>query len=157
MKRTLFLFLYLIGFLSQSFGQDRRPNVIVILGDDVGYADVGFHEVVADDVNTPNLDRLAKSGVVFTSGYSASPVCSNSRLALSTGRYPQRWGAYYYGEGGFPTDEYSIAEMMRQAGYRTMKVGKTHLNRGPKSDPMLHGVRSLAGIQTALLGFLSVE
>lgn len=118
---------------------NARPNVIVILADDLGYADVGFHDVVADGVTTPNLDRLAASGVVFRNAYAAAPVCSNSRLALSTGRYQHRWGAYYYGEGGLPSTETTLAEMMREAGYRTMKVGKTHLNNGPKSDPMKHG------------------
>ncbi len=117
----------------------QPPNVIVIVADDVGYADVGFHDTVAEGVCTPNLDDLAKSGVVFRNAFSSSPVCSNSRLSLSTGRYAQRWGAYYYGQGGLPTDETTIAEMMRQAGYRTMKVGKTHLNGGPKELPTKHG------------------
>ncbi|WP_111708188.1 sulfatase family protein [Lutibacter citreus] len=116
-----------------------KPNVIVILADDVGYADVGFQKDVQPDVQTPNLDKLAENGVVFRNAYAGSPVCSNSRLALSTGRYQQRWGAYYYGQGGLPSNEYTIAEMMKEAGYKTMKVGKTHLNNGPKSDPMKHG------------------
>lgn len=120
-------------------GGASKPNVIVILADDLGYADVGFHDVVADGVCTPNLDRLAASGVVFRNAYAGSPVCSNSRLALSTGRYQHRWGAYYYGEGGMPSSESTIAEMMREAGYRTMKVGKTHMNNGPKENPMKHG------------------
>lgn len=120
-------------------GAAERPNVIVIVADDIGYGDVGFHDVVADGVVTPNLDRLANGGVVFEEAYAASPICSNSRLSLVTGRYAQRWGAYYYGDGGLPSDENTIAEMMKEAGYRTMKVGKTHLNGGPKEDPMKHG------------------
>ncbi|MDB4474685.1 sulfatase-like hydrolase/transferase [Opitutaceae bacterium] len=116
-----------------------QPNVIVIVADDIGYGDVGFHDVVADGVVTPHLDRLAASGAVFEEAYAASPICSNSRLSLVTGRYAQRWGAYYYGDGGLPSDETTIAEMMKEAGYRTMKVGKTHLNGGPKEDPMKHG------------------
>ncbi|MBK1875776.1 sulfatase family protein [Pelagicoccus mobilis] len=122
-----------------------RPNVIVIVADDLGYADVGFHDVVAEDIHTPNLDRLANSGVVFRNAYASSPICSNSRLAMTTGRYQQRWGAYYYGQGGMPTTEFSIAEMMKEAGYRTKKVGKTHLNNGPKQDPMKHGFDSWIG------------
>ena len=62
---------------------NTRPNIIVILADDLGYADVGFHEVVADGVKTPNLDRLADSGTIFTNAYSGSCICSSSRLALS--------------------------------------------------------------------------
>ncbi len=123
----------------------EKPNVIVIVADDIGYGDVGFHDVVADGVVTPNLDQLAQRGAVFEEAYAASPICSNSRLSLVTGRYAQRWGAYYYGDGGLPNDEHTIAEMMREAGYRTMKVGKTHLNGGPKEDPMKHGFDHFLG------------
>lgn len=123
------------------------PNVIVILADDLGYADVGFHEGVADGVCTPNLDQLAAGGIVFRNAYSSSAVCSNSRLSLSTGRYAQRWGGYYYGEGGLPSNEYTIAEMMREAGYRTMKVGKTHMNNGPKAPPTQHGFEHSLGFR----------
>jgi arylsulfatase B len=129
----------LLAMLIATTAYAQKPNVIVILADDVGYADVGFHDVVAEGVCTPNLDKLADSGVVFRNAYSSSPVCSNSRLALTTGRYAQRWGAYYYGQGGLPTSEGTIAEMMREAGYRTMKVGKTHLNGGPKENPTKQG------------------
>jgi len=135
---------------SLATAQDK-PNVIVIVADDLGYADVGFHDVVADGVNTPNIDKLADSGVIFHNAYSSSPVCSNSRLALSTGRYQQRWGAYYYGDGGLPSTENTIAEMMREAGYRTMKVGKTHLNKGPKEDPMKHGFDNYFGVNICAL------
>ena len=125
-----------------------KPNVIVILADDLGYADVGFHDVVAPDgVCTPNLDSLAKTGAIFRNAYSTSPVCSNSRLGLSTGRYQHRWGAYYYGDGGMPTKEQTIAEMMKEAGYVTMKVGKTHLNYGPKRHPLKHGFDHYLGFE----------
>jgi len=125
-----------------------KPNVIVILADDLGYADVGFHDVVAPDgVCTPNIDSLAKTGAIFHNAYSTSPVCSNSRLGLSTGRYQHRWGAYYYGQGGMPTKEQTIAEMMKEAGYVTMKVGKTHLNYGPKRHPLKHGFDHYLGFE----------
>lgn len=130
----------LLAALDQS-----RPNIIVILADDLGYADVGFHDVVADGVYTPNLDKLANSGVVFRNAYSSSPICSGARLALSTGRYPQRWGGYYYGQGGLPTAENTLAEMLREGGYRTMKVGKTHMNFGPKALPTKHGFEQSLG------------
>ncbi|MEM0969996.1 MAG: sulfatase-like hydrolase/transferase [Verrucomicrobiota bacterium] len=147
--RILFLLLILAACLAgtQGYADNQRPNVIVIVSDDQGYADAGFQNVVADGVTTPNLDRLAASGVVFENAYASSPVCSNSRLALSTGRYQQRWGAYHYGQGGLPSDEHTIAEMMREAGYRTMKVGKTHLNNGPKQDPMKHGFDGYLGFE----------
>jgi arylsulfatase B len=135
--KTLFWIVGLFGAVGLNGAE--QPNVIVIVADDIGYGDVGFHAAVADGVVTPNLDRLAQQGVVFENAYAASPICSNSRLALVTGRYAQRWGAYYYGDGGLPSGEHTMAEMMREAGYRTMKVGKTHLNGGPKEDPMKHG------------------
>lgn len=124
---------------------NETPNVIVIIADDLGYADVGFQDVVAAGVTTPNLNSLAQSGVIFRNAYASSPVCSSSRLGISTGRYPSRWGAYYYGQGGLPTTEHTIAEMMKEVGYRTMKVGKNHLNGGPKSDPMKHGFDHFLG------------
>lgn len=147
MKQINYWLLFLGSFFLPEGLLGESPNVIVILADDLGYADVGFHEIVAEGVTTPNLDRLAESGVVFTNAYAASPICSASRLALSTGRYQQRWGAYHYGQGGLPNEEQTIAEMMREAGYRTMKVGKTHLNFGPKQDPMKHGFDSYLGFE----------
>ncbi|MEO0509916.1 MAG: sulfatase-like hydrolase/transferase [Verrucomicrobiota bacterium] len=122
-----------------------KPNIIVILADDLGYADVGFHDIVADGIHTPNLDRLADSGTVFHNAYSSSPICSGARLSLQTGRYGQRWGAYFYNEGGLPNEEQSISEMLLEAGYSTMKVGKTHLNKGPKEHPLKHGFEHWLG------------
>ncbi len=154
MKKTLFVLCFCLGFAHCASAQENspianssKPNVIVIVADDLGYADVGFHDVVADGVRTPHLDKLAKSGVIFKNAYASSPICSNSRLAISTGRYQQRWGAYYYGDGGLPTSESTIAEMMQEAGYRTMKVGKTHLNFGPKEHPMTHGFEGYLGFE----------
>ena len=143
MMKKLLLPALLLTALVVSAGE--KPNVIVIVADDIGYGDVGFHEAVADGVVTPNLDKLAQSGVIFKNAYAASPICSNSRLSLVTGRYAQRWGAYYYGDGGLPSTEMTLAEMMRAAGYRTMKVGKNHLNGGPKEDPMKHGFDQFLG------------
>ncbi|MDG2168008.1 MAG: sulfatase-like hydrolase/transferase, partial [Opitutales bacterium] len=75
-------------------GKTQKPNFICILVDDLGYADVSFQDVVAEDIQTPNIDRLAETGVVFTDAYASSPICSTSRLGFSTGRYQTRWGAY---------------------------------------------------------------
>ncbi|MEM1441874.1 MAG: sulfatase-like hydrolase/transferase [Verrucomicrobiota bacterium] len=147
MKQNFLGLLFFAAMILPMQAMAEKPNVIVILADDLGYADVGFHETVAEGVTTPNLDRLAESGVVFTNAYAASPICSASRLALSTGRYQQRWGAYHYGQGGLPNEEQTIAELMVEAGYRTMKVGKTHLNFGPKQDPMKHGFEGYLGFE----------
>ena len=68
----------------------RQPNIVLLLGDDLGYADVGAYK--ADRYRTPNIDKLAKQGVRFTAAYAAAPVCAPSRAGLLTGRYPQRFG-----------------------------------------------------------------
>jgi arylsulfatase B len=128
-------------------GETQKPNFICILVDDLGYADVSFQDVVAEDIQTPNIDRLAETGVVFTDAYASSPICSTSRLGFSTGRYQTRWGAYWYGQGGLPQDEQTIAEMLREQGYQTMKVGKTHLNGGVKEFPLDHGFDEYLGFE----------
>lgn len=76
----------MVALLAAGMACADRPNVVLILADDLCYAEVGFQPVVADGVHTPNLDWLAPSGVVFNNAYAGSPVCSNSRLALPTGR-----------------------------------------------------------------------
>lgn len=134
------------SLVSVAMAQDK-PNFICILVDDLGYADVGFQDVVAQDIHTPHIDRLAESGVVFTDAYASSAVCSTSRLGFSTGRYQTRWGAYWYGQGGLPNGEQTIAELLREEGYRTMKVGKTHLNGGDKEFPLDHGFDEYLGFE----------
>jgi len=138
-KSLLFL------LISLSLCAQDKPNIIIILADDLGYADVGFHDYTEADVKTPELDKLASSGTWFSNAYSTSPICSASRLGLSTGRYQQRWGAYYYGEGGLPKEEQTIAEALKSIGYKTMKVGKTHMNKGFKQHPMDHGFDDFLG------------
>jgi len=145
MSKKCHLKLLMIFFSFQSLFSAEKPNIIVILADDLGYADVGFHEIHEKDINTPNMDKLAASGVTFTNAYASSPICSASRLGFSTGRYQERWGAYWYGQGGLVKDEQTIAEYLLGEGYTTMKVGKTHLNGGQKQDPLSHGFENWLG------------
>jgi arylsulfatase A-like enzyme len=119
-----------------------QPNIIVIIADDLGYADMSFLPQAPGDVKrfgTPGIDRLAKTGTYFSNAYGTSPICSPSRTGLITGRYQQRWGNWWYGQGGLPQEELTIPEALAAAGYICAKVGKTHLNGGPKEFPTQHG------------------
>lgn len=130
--------------------QQQKPNIVLIVVDDLGYADMGFLDQAPADVKnvgTPGFNQLAKSSTYFTNGYSTSPICSPSRAGLLTGRYQQRWGNYSYNEGGLPLNELTIPEALLQAGYSTAKIGKTHLNGGPKKYPSQHGFESSLGFQ----------
>lgn len=117
---------------------EQRPNVIVILTDDQGTLDT--HRYGASDLYTPNMDSLAEHGVRFTQFYAASAICSASRAALLTGRYPHRAGvpsnaesrpAHFGTSGGLPLDEVTMAAMFKAAGYRTGHFGKWHLGAEP--------------------------
>ncbi|MFN8812027.1 MAG: sulfatase [Acidobacteriota bacterium] len=122
----------------------RAPNVVLMLIDDYGWADTAFNG--SQLYETPHLDGLARSGMVFTNGYSASPVCSPTRSAILTGKYPARLhitahlqGAsnrYHYSKVlppnarlELPLEEVTIAEVLRRAGYRTACIGKWHLGK----------------------------
>ncbi len=104
-----------------------KPNILLIVGDDMGFADVGFHG--CKDIPTPNLDALAASGVRFSNGYVSGPYCSPTRAGLLTGRYQQRFGHEFNPTGaqGLPLTETTIADRLKAAGYITGLVGKWHL------------------------------
>ena len=122
----------------------RKPNVIVILADDLGYADVGCHG--CKDVPTPNIDSLARGGVRFTSGYVSHPFCSPTRAGLLTGRYQQHFGHETNPKWepdndkvGLPLDQVTVADVMKKAGYVTGAVGKWHLGAAPCFHPNRRG------------------
>lgn len=105
---------------------DTRPNIIVIVTDDQGYADIGSHGSVSDIV-TPNIDQLAADGVTMSSGYITAPQCTPSRAGLLTGRYQQRFGVDDNTKSPLPLSELTIGDRMKTAGYRTGMIGKWHL------------------------------
>jgi len=116
----------------------RKPNVLLIFTDDQGSIDVNCYG--AKDLYTANLDRLAAEGTRFTQFYVGAPVCSPSRAALMTGRYPRCAGLLSNapsdkGRPGMPTGQVTIAEMMKSAGYATGHVGKWHLGYTPETMP----------------------
>ncbi|MBI3695116.1 MAG: sulfatase-like hydrolase/transferase [Acidobacteria bacterium] len=116
----------------------RPPNVIVLYTDDQGIGDVGCYG--STDIKTPNIDSLAAAGARFTDFYSAAPVCSPSRAALLTGRYPLRCGVPNIVESapgvvGLRGSEITLAEALKPRGYRTGLVGKWHVGSAPESLP----------------------
>jgi arylsulfatase A len=144
MKRLISLLLFAILLCPQwSRAAETRPNVIVILADDLGAADLGCYG--ANDVHTPHVDALASAGTRFTQFYSAAPVCSPSRAGLLTGRWPVRAGvpnncaSQAGGAGALPPQEITLAEMFREAGYATAHIGKWHVGYTPETLPQSQG------------------
>jgi arylsulfatase A-like enzyme len=146
MTKNKFTFLFLLIQCFYSFGQ--KPNIVYIFADDLGYGDLSCYG--AKDINTPNIDQIAKKGIKFTEFYSASSVCSPSRAALLTGRYPQRMGinTVFFSESftGIPDTEITIPEILKEKGYATGIVGKWHLGHHSKYLPLQHGFDEYFGI-----------
>lgn len=126
----------------------RKPNIVIILADDLGYGDIGTFG--ATDIRTPNIDGLATNGIKLTSFYSTSPVCSPTRAALITGRYPRRLGIdhVFFPESftGIPAEEVTIAEALKGNGYRTAIFGKWHLGHHRQYLPLQNGFDEYYGI-----------
>ncbi|WP_343486707.1 sulfatase-like hydrolase/transferase [Allomuricauda sp. d1] len=127
---------------------DGFPNIVYIFADDLGYGDLGCYG--ATDIKTPHIDRLANEGIKFTDFYSASSICSPSRAALLTGRYPQRMGinGVFFPQSftGMPQSELTIAELLKQKDYATGIVGKWHLGHRQEFLPLQQGFDSYFGI-----------
>jgi len=127
----------------------RKPNIIVIVGDDMGYADVGVHG--CKDIPTPHIDSIAKKGIRFTSGYVSGPYCSPTRAGLMTGRYQNRFGHEFNpgpqpkGDVGLSLTETTLAARLRALGYVTGMVGKWHLGGDAKYVPTARGFQSYFG------------
>jgi arylsulfatase A-like enzyme len=127
-----------------------RPNILLIVTDDMGYGDLGLHG--SRDIPTPNIDALMKSGTRFTDGYVSGPFCSPTRAGLMTGKYQQRFGHEFNvavgpaAEGfGLPLTETTIAQRLKAAGYRTALFGKWHLGSGEKFHPQSRGFDEFFG------------
>lgn len=131
--------------------QSTKPNILIILADDLGYADLGFQG--CKDIPTPNLDQLAARSLRCTNGYVSHPFCSPTRAGLLTGRYQQRFGHENNpawlpedAKAGLPLSQRTIADVLRLAGYRTGCVGKWHLGAHPSFHPNRRGFDHYFGI-----------
>ena len=140
--------LVLLGFIFAPI-VGARPNVLVIMVDDLGYADLGVHG--GREVRTPNIDALAAGGVRCTSGYVTAPYCSPSRAGLLTGRYQTRFGHEFnphVGDEavlGLPLDERTIADRLKSAGYATAVIGKWHQGFTKDRHPQSRGFDEFFG------------
>ncbi len=126
-----------------------RPNIILILADDLGAGDLGV--TGNRHIRTPNSDRLAREGALLDEHYASAPVCTPSRAGLLTGRYPVRTGmavgvTYPHSTAGLPQREVTIATVLGKAGYRTAMLGKWHLGSTRESWPTAHGFESFWGV-----------
>lgn len=150
MKKLITVFGLLMAQLSVQ--AKDRPNILLILADDLGYADVSFNVQGTPDIPTPNLDKLAHEGLIFTSAYVAHPFCGPSRAGLLTGRYPHEIGASYnlpddneFADQGVVTNETFISTVLHDAGYFTGIIGKWHLGQAPEFRPNVRGFDEFYG------------
>jgi len=138
-----------------------RPNILFIVVDDCGYADLGC--TGQTDYGTPALDRLAAEGVRFTQAYANSALCTNTRVALITGRYqyrlpiglvePLRWSDRHAPEMGLPPGFPTLPSLLRGAGYRTALIGKWHLGYLPRYSPLKSGYDEFFGVMGGFTGY----
>ena len=143
----LVLFSGIVSFTALSA---EKPNILIIVSDDHGYADVGFQG--CKDIPTPNLDRLASEGLRCTQGYVSHPYCSPTRAGLMTGRYQQRFGhennPFHDPEDhreGLPVSEKLLPAFLKEAGYVTGWIGKWHLGAAPEFRPLKRGFTETFG------------
>lgn len=146
-RRDLLKLPALLTTLPVTQGANTLPNVILIFCDDLGWGDLGCY---GSKIRTPNLDKLAAEGLRFTNFYSANPVCSPSRAALLTGRYPTRVGVpkvlFPQDKTGLNLDEQTLADLLKQRQYKTACIGKWHIGRPDEYLPTRRGFDSYFGI-----------
>ncbi len=150
MINRFFYIAILLNLFSCGTSNNKPPNVIVIISDDQGYADVGFHG--SNEIFTPNIDRIAKNGVVFSEGYVSYAVCSPSRAGLITGRYQNRFG---YSRNillapndslmGLPLSEQTLPDVLNNVDYKTKAIGKWHLGAHKSLVPEKRGFDEFFG------------
>jgi len=142
-KKLILLVSQICFVFTLSYAQDR-PNILIILADDLGYNDVGF--TGCKDIKTPQIDKLANNGIVCKNAYVTHSYCGPSRAGLLTGRYQARFGmeinpsySPYDLYMGLPVEEKTFATYLQKAGYRTGIVGKWHMGAAPPFHPNNRG------------------
>ena len=154
LQKSLALSVPAMVFTFAAFGQSNlqkkqmigKPNIVIILADDQGNADVGFQRSPST-MATPSIDKIAASGVVFTNGYASAYVCAPTRAGLMTGRYQQRFGFYTANDSraGMPLSELTLADILQKEGYRTGIFGKWHLGLEKPYHPLNRGFQDFYG------------
>src|SRR5579862_2008719 len=140
-----------LGAAGRAQGVRPKPNILFILADDLGYGDLSCYG--RPDYQTPVLDRMAAEGLKFTDAYASAPVCTPSRCAFHTGRYPHRLPVGLQEpledgnmQLGLPPEHPTIASLLKKAGYDTILIGKWHLGNIPQFGPNRHGFDEFFGI-----------
>src|SRR5687768_2255522 len=136
-----------------------RPNVVLIMTDDMGWADIGSYG--ASDIKTPNINSLARDGVRFTDFYANGVLCTPTRGGLISGRYQQRYGLESAlgnaggpdGERGLPAGGHSLPQLLKTSGYATALVGKWHLGYKPEFSPNAHGFDYFFGLKSGYIDY----
>ncbi len=139
----------------------RKPNVVLIITDDLGSADLGTYG--ARDIRTPNIDSLARDGVKLSQFYANGPVCTPTRAGLISGRYQQRYrlerplgsDGTPAGEGGLPARGHSLPLLLKNNGYATALVGKWHLGYRTEYSPRAHGFDYFLGLKSGFIDYYS--
>ncbi|HMK04447.1 MAG TPA: sulfatase-like hydrolase/transferase [Ferruginibacter sp.] len=163
MPRLFFLFIFFFNAVTlTSLAQTQRPNIIYIMADDLGYADLSCYG--RKDYQTPHLDKLASQGVKFMNAYAAAPLCTPTRTAFMTGRYPARTpvglmeplrGAAKDSAVGLTANYTSVATLLKIWGYETYLVGKWHLGFGPMNSPNKNGYDYFFGFNAGATDYIS--
>lgn len=157
---SIFLYSNVWAQSTQKKVAERQPNIIFIMADDLGYAELGCYGNTFNE--TPHLDKLAAQGTIFTHAYAAGPVCSPTRASIHSGQYPARVGITDYLPQAHKTDKYldpnvhyTLNEALSSAGYHTTMIGKWHLAphyEDLKGDPESHGFDEVIGFETKFIG-----